>query len=648
MVSIRRHFQFQKLSKTRIAVYLAVLGGLIMATFDYFDFAKSVENRMLDMRFQIRGEIGPAADDEVVILAIDDLSMERLQMRWPWPRTMYAKVIDRLSQAGARVVALDLVFSELSESERKEQDKILGDAIIRSRSWIVLGSAFSAALTKHTDKMDIDAVKVTYTEALPDIDQTRAHVGYVNIWADKEDGVLRHASLLKTFQKKLYTAFDLKILTRFLKIDALGALRTPKRITYGPLRIPVDHRGDMLINYRGGPGNFKIISFYAVYGPRPDVHVYHTEEGEIADLFPGLLDAGVFKDKIVLIGPAFPEGQDYHQTPFTSSLGRTTGVEIHANILDTILKKRFLFPVPGWIKFALFLLLPLLIGQLTIKLKPIRGFVALVVLVAIYLLVAIWLFISYRWIVPVVNPLLATTLTFVMVVVYLLVTEERHNRFIKGMFSRYVSPKVVEELVKDPNAELKLGGNKQVVTVLFSDIRGFTTLSEELTPEAVVEKLNEYFQTWTDIIFKHDGTVDKFIGDAVMAIFGAPVAHLDDAARAVRAAWDMREALEKLNKRWQEQGRKTINIGVGINTGEAIVGNMGSHQAMGYTVIGDTVNLASRLESKTKDLSAFLLISESTYEAVKELVEVQSFSDITVKGKAKSISVFAVQGLKKA
>lgn len=304
--------------------------------------------------------------------------------------------------------------------------------------------------------------------------------------------------------------------------------------------------------------------------------------------------------------------------------------------------------MPEWIKFLIFLLLPLLIGQLTIKLKPIRGLFALVGLAVAYLLISIWMFISYRLLVPVVNPLLVAAITYLMVVVYLLVTEERHSRFIKGMFSRYVSPKVVEELVKDPNAELKLGGNKQVVTVLFSDIRGFTTLSEELTPEAVVEKLNEYFQTWTDIIFKHDGTVDKFIGDAVMAIFGAPMAHPDDAARAVRAAWDMREALEKLNERWKEQGRRTLNIGVGINTGEAIVGNMGSHQAMGYTVIGDTVNLASRLESKTKDLGAFLLISETTYAAVKDLVEVETFSDVTVKGKSKALSVFAVRGLKNA
>lgn len=639
MVNIRRQFQFQKLSKTRIAVYLAVLGGLLIAGLDYMDFAKSVENKIMDLRFFVRGEIGPGPEDEVVILAIDQQSLERLQVRWPWPRTMYAKVIDRLSQAGARVVALDLVFSELTETERRKEDKILGDAIIRSKSWIVLGSAFTASPSHH-------GLMVNYVEALPDIDQTRAHVGYVNVWPNKEDGVLRNAALLQTYQGKPYMSFDLKILSRYFKIDALEAPVRKNAISFGPLRIPSDPRGRMLINYRGGSGNFKTISFENVYGPPTEVKT--NFDLELEDVFPALLANRIFQDKIVLIGTTFPEAQDFHQTPFTPTHGQLAGVEVHANILDTILQKRFLYPIPEWVTFLLFLLLPLLIGQLTIKLKPIRGLIALAGLALLYLLVSIWLFLSYSWIVPVVNPLLAAALTFVMVVVYLLVTEERHSRFIKGMFSRYVSPKVVEELVKDPNAELKLGGNKQMVTVLFSDIRGFTTLSEELPPEAVVEKLNEYFQTWTDIIFKYDGTVDKFIGDAVMAIFGAPVAHPDDAKRALRAAWDMKAALEKLNERWKEQGRRTLTIGVGLNTGEAIVGNMGSHQAMGYTVIGDTVNLASRLESKTKDLGVFLLISETTYAAVKDLVEVEAFSDVTVKGKSKTLSVFAVRGLKNA
>lgn len=635
MLNIKRHFQFHKLSKTRIAIYLAFLCGLLMAGADYMEFGKKMENGMLDLRFKMRDEISPKPSDEVVILAIDDQSMQTLQIRWPWPRSMYAKAIDRLSQAGARVIALDLVFSEVSEADRKKQDQLLGDAINRSRSWIVLGSKFyqdSSQSVKRTG----------YMEALPDIDQTKAHVGFVNVWADEADGILRNASLLQRHQKKLYMAFTMKILSRYYKIETGGALRTRDSITYGPLRMPVDYLGHMLINFRGGQGSFQTFNFENVFGPAEGAKP--GPEGGIDDAFPYLLEQKVFKDKIVLIGPTFLEAQDFQWTPY----GRVPGVEIHANILDTIIKKRFLYQMPEWIKFLIFLLLPLLIGQLTIKLKPIRGLFALVGLAVAYLLISIWMFISYRLLVPVVNPLLVAAITYLMVVVYLLVTEERHSRFIKGMFSRYVSPKVVEELVKDPNAELKLGGNKQVVTVLFSDIRGFTTLSEELTPEAVVEKLNEYFQTWTDIIFKHDGTVDKFIGDAVMAIFGAPMAHPDDAARAVRAAWDMREALEKLNERWKEQGRRTLNIGVGINTGEAIVGNMGSHQAMGYTVIGDTVNLASRLESKTKDLGAFLLISETTYAAVKDLVEVETFSDVTVKGKSKALSVFAVRGLKNA
>ncbi len=193
---------------------------------------------------------------------------------------------------------------------------------------------------------------------------------------------------------------------------------------------------------------------------------------------------------------------------------------------------------------------------------------------------------------------------------------------------------------------LTLGGNKQEVTILFSDIRNFTNMSEQMQPEQVVELLNEYFQAMTNVIFGHEGTVDKYIGDAIMAVFGAPVSSPDDPVRAVRTGLDMLSALDLLRAKWESQGRSTFKIGIGVNTGEAIVGNMGSTQAMGYTVIGDAVNLASRLEGLNKELGTSLLISEATYERVRDYVEVKEFSGIKVKGKAEEMKVYAVQGLK--
>ncbi len=618
--------RLRKVGKTRMAIYLALLVATFFFSIDHFKFNQTLENKMIDMSYQWRGETGVGADEQIIILAIDDQSIETIKYRWPWPRSVHAKVVDRLSMAQARVVAFDLIFSEASEKEWEKQDKQFGDAITRSRAWIVLASIFDSTTTD-TYK------KTSYQAAMDKVDQTKAHVGFVNIWPD-DDSTVRKARLFGTMEKKEVVSFGMKILSRYFKVGD----EQPKQVNHivhsGPMRIPVVGIGNMLINFRGGQGNFKSISFENVY------HDFDEETGE--PIFPGLLDAEVFKDKIVLIGPTFLESQDTHPTPF----GIVTGVEVHANILDTILNENFIMPVSAWMRFLIFLVLTLGIALITVALKPLRSSFVLLGMGIGYIFLALWIFTHHNLIVPMANPLFSLVFGFLTMMIYLFMTEQRHGQVIKDMFSRYVSPKVVEQLVKDPNAELKLGGNKQVVTVLFSDIRSFTTMSEELPAEAIVEQLNEYFQTWTEIIFKHDGMVDKFIGDAVMAIFGAPVVHPDDPIRAVRATLEMKDALERLNHRWQAQGKREFRIGVGINTGEAIVGNMGSHQAMGYTVIGDTVNLASRLEGKTKDIKAFLAISGSTYQAVKDLVEVEEFKDITVKGKSKSMSVYAVLGLK--
>jgi len=614
----------KKVSKTKMAIFIALFVATLFVILDYFDFGITYENKMLDLRFLMRETREPALDDKIIIVAIDDQTLSNLKVRWPWPRSIYAKAIDNLSQARARVVAFDLIFSEPSTEELKRQDKILGDAIIRSRSWIVLGSKFYAKKTPL-------GVETSYVAALPNIDPGKTHVGYVNYWADA-DGIVRHAALLRKHQGKLYQAFVLKILSRYYKIKNPMVTLTGGLLTYGPLKIPVQHGANMLINYRGGPGKFKTISFDNLLDD---------------EIFPGLKESEIFKDKIVLIGPTFTEAQDNHATPYLRTSGLTSGVEIHANVLNTIMEKDYFSVVSAWMKILIYYLLALALALICVHLKPLKSFLILTLAVLIYGGFAIWLFTCFSVVVPMFIPMFMVNIaTYLAVMVYLLVTEERQSRYIKSVFSRYVSPKVVDQLVQDPTAELRLGGNKQIVTVLFSDVRGFTTLSEQLQPEEVVELLNEYFQTWTDIIFKYDGMVDKFIGDAVMAIFGAPVAHPDDPGRAVKAALDMKAALARLQEKWKAEGKCTFNIGVGINTGEAIVGNMGSHQAMGYTVIGDTVNLASRLEGKTKDLNAFLLVSETTYQAVKDMVEIKQFQGVTVKGKAAAMSVYEVLRLK--
>jgi adenylate cyclase len=580
-----------------------------------------LENRTLDWRFTLRPEREAAPDDVVVILAFDQQTLDRLKMRWPVPRSVYAPVLDRLSEAGARVVALDFTFSEASPAEQARQDKIMGEAILRSRSWIVLGSDFDIRSTEYGQV-------VSYLSPTLNIDPNRTHVGFVNVWPDL-DGVVRYAYLVKRHQKKLHPSFDLKVLERYLGLKPEFAAIRGDWLNYGGLKVPAQGGVKMLINYRGGAGKFKTISLENVLDP---------------EVFPGLRTAGVFKDKIVLVGPAFATAHDQYAQPYGQ--GEMLGVEIHANVLDTILNRNYLWRLPRESGVLLVFLWVMVTAFICIRLRPMFSPLVMLVFISAHWVLAFMSFVYGNLILPVILPSLAVAAATLSAMVYRVLTEERRSHQIKGMFSRYVSPKVVDELVKNPSAALALGGKKMTVTVLFSDIRSFTSMSEQLTPEAVVELLNEYFQAMTDVIFSYDGMVDKYIGDAIMAIFGAPVAHADDPVRAVRAGLEMLQILRAMNHHWESQGRRTFEIGVGINTGEAIVGNMGSTHAMGYTVIGDTVNLASRLEGLNKQLGTSLLISENTYQRVKDHFEVQAFSDIKVKGKAEAMTVYAVKAAK--
>jgi adenylate cyclase len=626
--SLKNFFSFQNLrflasKRLKPALQIGLGVGVLFCVLAFFDFNAMSENKTLDWRFIWKTTQAAAPADKVVIVAIDDQSMETLKVRWPWPRTMYAKAIGNLSRAGAKVVAFDLVFSEPSKKEALSQDKVLGDAIVRSRSWVVLASKFYMNETAVGEQ-------IGYVAPITNVDPGKTHVGYVNLWHDR-DGFIRHTALLRKHLNVFYQSFGLKILSRFYGLEEPKVTLSNEWLHYGPIDIPVQANANLLINFRGGAGCFKTISF----------------ENLVDDeVFAGMLATGVFKDKIVLIGPTFSEAQDNHPTPYFMDFGVTPGVEIHANILDTILQQKYFRFLSNGSMYLLLLLLPTALALIIIYLKPLQGLAFYIVFTVAYILCGLWAFTHGRWIIPLANPALALSAAYLIVLMYRVLSEERRNRQIKGMFSRYVSPKVVEELIKNPAAAMKLGGNKQEVTILFSDIRGFTSLSEQLQPEEVVELLNEYFQTMTDVIFRYDGTVDKFIGDAIMAIFGAPVPHPDDPLRAVRTAVAMQEELKELREKWVARGRRTFEIGVGVNTGEAIVGNMGSIQAMGYTVIGDAVNLASRLESANKELGTRIIISESTYRRVADFVEVREHTGLKVKGKANALSVFEVLKLK--
>jgi adenylate cyclase len=352
------------------------------------------------------------------------------------------------------------------------------------------------------------------------------------------------------------------------------------------------------------------------------------------------------RDRIVFVGTTAAGTYDLRVTPVSPVL---PGVEKHAAVAENLMTGRFLRR-PDWIELveaAAVLVLPFALAWLLPRLRPLPSFGAVLGCWGALFLGVHLAFRGGLWL-PLVYPTLAIGLTFVGITVYRLWTEERQRLWIKRAFQRFVSPEVVEQLVADP-ASLKFGGEVRTLTVLFSDIRDFTTYTERHQAQEVVQMLREYLTRMVDRILEHQGTLDKFIGDAIMALFGAPIPQDDHADRACRAALAMLDELDRLQARWISEGREPFRIGIGVNTGEVVVGNLGSEQLFDYTVVGDPVNLGARLESLNKEYQPKrpIIISEFTYAALrhKEAFEVHRLGEVVVKGKTRPVTVYELRGL---
>jgi adenylate cyclase len=379
----------------------------------------------------------------------------------------------------------------------------------------------------------------------------------------------------------------------------------------------------MLINYAGGYESFPYYPFYKVLN--------------------GQIPLEKFRGKCVLVGGTAAALFDSRSTPFSPFF---PGVEIHANTVSNILMGNYLRPWPAYVTLFLIILFAMLPGLVLNRFSPFyAGVITLAVLTG-YFFLTYFLFVSKFVYAEFVAPAFGFALSYVGVLFYRFMTEEKEKRKMKKTFGQLVNPRVLEKMLNDPSYQ-KVGGHKELLTVLFSDIRGFTTITETLPPEQLVPHLNEYLGKMVEVVFRHDGTLDKFIGDAVMAIFGAPVPQNDHAKRAVLCALDMMDELAKLQEKWRAEGKPVFDIGLGINTGEMTVGFMGSQEKKEYTVIGDNVNLASRLEGLNKEYKTHIIISDSTYQQVKDIIEARSLGSVMVKGKTKTVDIYEVVGKKK-
>lgn len=399
------------------------------------------------------------------------------------------------------------------------------------------------------------------------------------------------------------------------------------------IRIPIDEEGLMYINFIGGAFSF----------PSEPLHEIVRAEEENPGTYSQKQNPFVFKDKMLLTAMYYATGvaRDIHPGPF----GLVAGIEHHANALNTILQQDFMYHAPPWLDYLILLFVGLLVGFLVPRYNTISVLLYIALFSVLFVIEVFLVFNVLNYVHTFFVPFIEMTLTLITIVAYKSFTEEEKVKYIKNTFSKFVSKEVVNELLANPDL-LKLGGEKKEITVFFSDVRGFTTISESLSPENLVTLLNDYLSVMTDIIIEYRGTIDKYMGDAIMAFWGAPIPEKDHAYLACLAALKQVKELAKLQEKWREQNWPKLDIGAGLNTGEAVVGNMGSSRRMDYTVMGDTVNLASRLEGANKTYYTHIIISESTYEKVKDRVVVRELDYIRVKGKLKPVTIYELLDIK--
>ncbi|MBI4410179.1 MAG: adenylate/guanylate cyclase domain-containing protein, partial [Gemmatimonadetes bacterium] len=468
-------------------------------------------------------------------------------------------------------------------------------------------------------------------------------VGSISFSPDPEDAVSRRERLVYGYRGALYPSLAFAA-ARALAPERFGG---DVAVTDDVLRtagesIPLD-RGRMLIRWRGpfrdvveGRGTYRTLTAYGL------VHSYEQVlTGEAPEVSPESL-----KGKIVLIAPTAAGLLDLRANPFQ---GNEPGVFLHATILDNLLRGDYLRRAPGWANVGA-VAAAALGAAAVVAAIPSATLASLAGLIVLLLSAALasGAFVLGFWL-DLAPPIFAGALAFGGTMAMNYMTEGRDKRRVRDLFSRYVSPEYVRQLADDYQA-LKLGGERIPLTLLFSDIRGFTSISEKLPAEMVVQMLNEYLERMAEVVFRHGGTLDKFIGDAVMAFWGAPVRVPDHARRAAETALDMIEELEKLNQKWAAEGATArLNIGIGINTGEAVVGNIGSlSHKLDYTAIGDTVNLASRLEGLNKEYGTRIIVSETARAALGADYEVRPLDEVKVKGKEQAVKIYELLGRRSA
>jgi len=677
---------------------------------------KAIEQKSMDVRFQIRGKREPG--DEIVIVAIDEKSIKKLG-RYPWPRRYVSQFVDRITDAGARLLALDVMYTERQnvdilealdtltgkynnselrsylpggqekekflaalQNRRKDFDEdsrlqesfrravedngldiissiefvdeaqlrsteytgkdvsVLGRELLKESAYfpVLVGTGSKTSKEKSSDGNTLTILTsknrkevmnnllanyrpkraVGVTNMIDQFAEWVTYQGFVDTNVDYS-GIVRSEYMAIQYENEFYPPLGVQVSRVFKNLD-YGELKLvlTEKLIFKETEIPIDSWNRMMINYCGPPSTFKYYS--------------------VCDVIDGKIPSDAFKDKIVFVGATASGLGDYIATPFSS---QTPGVEKHATVTENILHEKFLIRGRGEVfqDLLAIICISLVMGIFLPLLPAIWGGVASTSLWFGYNYYVYERFISDGTWLNVTYPSVTVILCFSSIIMYRFMSEEKMRKGVRSAFENFMDPKVVHEILKEPE-NIKLGGEEREVTVYFSDIEKFSTISEKLQPAELIELLNEYLSEMTDQILDHGGFLDKYIGDAIVAAFGAPLEQPDHAVKACLTTIDNQKRISELNAKFKEEGRLQIKARIGLNTGRVLVGNVGSTNRLSYTVIGDEVNLGARLEAANKYYGTYTMISERTYELAKDHIEARELDLILVVGKEKPVKVY--------
>jgi adenylate cyclase len=650
--------------KGLVAIAIAGAAGLVAFGAGRIPFVERVENASYDWRVAETGEPVSTATP-IVFVDISESTVRALEPiagRWPWPRAVHAAAIDYIAASGAKTIVVDILFGEREGPGQavvagqaitgQESDQTLVDAVRRADNVILLGEATSEGAARQTEGVDAPielpgplwapgggfVTRPSLQMPFSDLRVSARGLGHNYLERGAGGDLARRMLPFIDVQGVAVPSLGIAGVAAFLDLSADDVRVDGDGIRIGTVHMPtVAGAGhQVLVPFRrptedadGVRSTFPSYSFYDVL----------LSADQQATGKPPAVPPSAFQGKLVFIGTSAAGTFDRYQTPFT---GGVAGVELHAMLAEAVLSGRVMKRASP-IADGLVSLGATSVAAAASVFLPVWWATAIVAGAVLGL--GWWLTSMVGdgvW-VAAVQPGIAAAVALFGGVAWQYFVEGRQKREIKRLFGRYVSKDVIEQLIADP-ALATLGGQRREMTVLFSDIRGFTTAAEQGAPEAVVAQLNEYFSEMVDVLFKHRGTLDKFVGDMVMGLFGAPIEDPAHADHAVLAAIEMVEALERLNVRWRAEGRPALDIGIGINTGEMIAGNVGAEAIMSYTVIGDAVNLGARLESLNKDYGTRILVSEATRAKLTAAVATRPIGSVTVKGKTQPVVVHEVTG----